>query len=71
MSVTTARPAFGGRLHQPEFYANVSAIVAFLRPTETLRTIANHLNTAGFKTPSGLDWTRERVAVYIRCNKSN
>lgn len=69
MSILIVKPTFGGRLNTPQYYSSVDSICRMLRPAATLRTIANHLNAAGFKTPSGLIWDRQRVANYLR-NKS-
>jgi hypothetical protein len=69
MSTFKAAPAFGGKHNLPAYYATVDSIIAVLRPASSLRLIAAHLNTHGFKTPSGMDWSRDRVANYIR-NKS-
>lgn len=66
MSVLKALPKFGGKKNNPAYYASVDSIVGLLRPAATLRTIAEALNTAGFLSPSGLSWTRERVSCYIR-----
>lgn len=59
-------PSFGGKLQSPEFYASVNSIIATLRKRATIRTIANHLNRAGFSTPTGLSWTKSRLANYLR-----
>jgi hypothetical protein len=69
MSTQLAPPSFGGKLNTSSYYANVNSIISVLRGASTLRTIAAHLNGMGFLTPSGLVWSRERVATYIR-NKS-
>jgi hypothetical protein len=61
-----AVPQFGGRLNVPAYYESVNSIIQTLRPHATLRVIAAHLSTAGFLTPSGKEWSRERVAAYIR-----
>ena len=71
MTTLQSRPSFGGKLKQPEFYASVDSILAVLRPTATLRVMAEHLNRAGFTTPSGLIWTRSRVASYLRTTTLN
>lgn len=67
MHVTyTTRPSFGGRLRTQTYYEGVNSIIHNMRPLATLRTIAKHLNTAQFLTPSGLQWNRERLANYLR-----
>jgi hypothetical protein len=66
MSALHATPRFGGKLNNPAYYDSVSGVIRVLRPASSLRIIANHLNKAGFQTPSGLVWNRERVANYIR-----
>ncbi len=66
MSVLPAIPQFGGRLMTPAYYQAVASIIGVLRPASTLRTIAHHLNGAGFTTPTGLAWTRDRLANYLR-----
>lgn len=60
-----ARPSFGGRQNVTLYYESVSKVIQVLRPTATLRVIADHLNSAGFLTPSSLPWTKQRVATYI------
>lgn len=66
MSIHKAVPAFGSRLNTQPYYDSLNAIIATLRPATTLRTIADHLNSAGFTTPSGKPFTRERVANYLQ-----
>lgn len=61
-----AVPQFGGKLNLPAYYESVNSIIQTLRPQATLRLVAAHLTTAGFLSPSGKEWTRERVAAYIR-----
>lgn len=61
-----APPAFGKQLRTPDFYEQCDDIVRALRPMSTLRTIANHLNSLGIRTASGLEWNRERVSQYVR-----
>lgn len=63
-----AAPAFAGRHNNPDYYEKVSSIIAVLRGKCTLRVIAQHLNGADFRTPSDMEWTRTRVADYIRNN---
>jgi hypothetical protein len=69
MSSFKAAPAFGGKHNTQHYYTCINSILAVLRPASSLRVIGNHLNTHGFKTPSGLEWNRDRVATYIRNNK--
>jgi len=59
-------PSFGGKLQSAEYYVGVNAIIATLRKMATIRTIADHLNRAGFVTPTGLSWTKDRLANYLR-----
>lgn len=66
MPVLNARPKFGGRLNVDSYYRQTSEIIKVLRPTASLRIISDHLNGQGFKTPTGLDWNRDRLANHIR-----
>lgn len=66
MSEYLAIPAFGAALRTPDYYAKILAILAVLRPAATLRVCAAHLNSAGFTTPSGKPFTRERVANFLQ-----
>jgi hypothetical protein len=66
MRVQNAIPAFGKPLRMPDYYVAVDGVISILRPYSTLRTVSNHLNAQGLKTPTGLEWNRERVAQYIR-----
>jgi hypothetical protein len=59
-------PSFGGKLQSPAYYAGCNSIIATLRKMATLRTISNHLNRAGFLTPTGLEWNKDRLANYLR-----
>ena len=61
---------FGQKLHTADYYSDILGIVSVLRPMSSLRTIAQHLNNLGFSTPSGLPFTRDRVATFIRNNSS-
>lgn len=65
MPALLATPRFGGPRNVPSYYSDLNSIVRVLRPVSTLRTIATHLNVQGFQTPSGLEWTRERLANYL------
>lgn len=66
MSNYNARPGFGKPRCIPAYYVAINSCLAVLRPVATLQTIAQHLNTAGFTSPSGLPWTKQRVATYLR-----
>jgi hypothetical protein len=68
MSSFKAAPAFAGRHNTPDYYKIVSNILRTLRGKTTLRTMADHLNGCDLLTPSGMPWTRTRVADYIRNN---
>lgn len=61
-----ATPQFGGKLNTAAYYDSINSIIKVMRPMATLRTVASHLNTAQFLTPSGLTWNRERLANYLR-----
>jgi hypothetical protein len=70
MSQTYARrPGFGTRLCEDEYYKRVDAIIETLRPTATRAVIAQHLNRAGFATPRGLPFDRQRLGNYMRRTK--
>jgi hypothetical protein len=66
MSALQAKPAFGAKKMLPEYYSAVNSILAVLRPVATLRVMAAHLNNAGYSTPSGLPFDRQRLAAYLR-----
>jgi hypothetical protein len=66
MHALQAKPAFGGKKKTNQYYEACNGIINVLRSTSTLRTIAQHLNSAGFRTPSDLIWDRQRVATYLR-----
>lgn len=68
MSLYDARPAFSAPRKSPAYYADVSAIIRTLRPMASLKTMAHHLNSAGLKTPSGNDWTRDSVSNFARAH---
>lgn len=61
-----AIPAFGQPLKKPDYYSTCDGIISTLRPYSTLRTVANHLNSLGLRTPSDREWSRMHVANYIR-----
>lgn len=59
-------PIFGAKLRDSAYYAQVSNIIRILRKQSSLRIIGDHLTRQGFTTPSGLVWTKARVADYIK-----
>ena len=59
-------PTFGGKLRDSRYYTEVGNIIRILRTKSSLRIIASHLASQGFTTPSGLPWTKGRVAEFIR-----
>lgn len=61
-----ARPAFASKKMQPAYYAQITAYVQSLQPTKTLRQIADLLNQAGYRSPTGLPFDRQRVANIMR-----
>jgi hypothetical protein len=61
-----ARPEFGKPLMQPAYYASVRAFVESLRETTTQRNIADQLNRAGYRSPTGKPWDRQKVANFLR-----
>jgi len=61
-----AIPRFSGKLNVPAYYTAVLQVINTLRPLATLRTVATALNSAGFTTPSGLPFTRDRVQAFLR-----
>lgn len=63
------RPRFGARLCKDEYYLRVDAIIATLRETASRSVIAAHLNRAGFSTPRGLPFDRQRLGNYLRRTK--
>lgn len=71
MRVENAKPAFGGRLKTPDWYASLNSVIRVLRDHSTLRTICQHLNANHFTTPSGLPWTRDRLSAYLKGNDIN
>ena len=66
MSTLQAKPGFGTPKMEPAYYEMCDSIVRTLRPMATLRTIAQHLTSAGFRTPNGHSWDRQKVATYLR-----
>lgn len=64
-----SRPGFGVRLCTDEYYLRVDAIIATLRNTASRSVIASHLNRAGFQTPRGLPFDRQRLGNYLRRTK--
>lgn len=70
MSQAYARPpGFGTKLCTDDFYQKIDAILAVLRPTASRAVMAQHLNRAGFRTPRGLPWDRQRLGNYLRRTK--
>lgn len=69
MSSMHAIPSFGRPLRSESYYELCDGLVNALRPHSSLRAVAEHLQAAGLRTPSGKDWTRLRVAGYIRNRK--
>lgn len=61
-----ATPAFHGKLRTADFYEAVNTTIRQHRRTATLREIAEKLNAKLLTTPSGLVWSRSRVANYLR-----
>jgi hypothetical protein len=66
MSTLYAKPGFGTPKMAPAYYEQIDGIIRVLRPMSTLRIIATHLTNAGFRTPNGLSWDRQKVATYLR-----
>lgn len=66
MSQYDTRQIFGARRKSPRYYDDVVAIVRTLRPTATLNTIAQHLNSLAIKTPMDRSWTKESVSNFAR-----
>jgi len=66
MHATNARPGFGTKLKQPDYYVQTRAFIESLRPTTTLRGIATLLNKHGYRTPKDLPFDRQGVANFIR-----
>ena len=72
MSISApVRRTFGGKTKSDEYFKAVNAVIAVLRPYSTLRTISEHLNSQHLTTPTGLPWTKQRVATYLRGNVIN
>lgn len=61
-----AKPGFGTPLQLPDYYEAISLIVSTLRSQSSLRKIALHLNASGFRTPTGMEFTKTHVANFIR-----
>jgi hypothetical protein len=66
MSLQKPVPEFGKPLQDANYYITTDGILNTLRPYSTLRKCAQHLNSIGLRTPSGLEWHRMHVANYIR-----
>jgi hypothetical protein len=69
MVIQNAAPGFGSKLKTPDYYSQVGDIISVLRGHSTLRTIAAHLTAQGFTTPTGLPFTRDRLATFLKQNK--
>ena len=63
---TNRSPSFSGKLKEDDFYISINGVVRTLRPYTSLSQIAAHLQRMGFRTASGLDWNKSRIAGYIR-----
>lgn len=61
-----SRPCFGGKLRIESYYDTIKQAIRALRHTVTNREIARRLNAREWTTPSGLPWTRQRVATFIK-----
>ena len=61
-----ARPAFASKKMQPDYYVQIQSFIKSLQSTKTLRQIADLLNQAGYRTPSGLPFDRQRAANIMR-----
>jgi hypothetical protein len=67
MSFALARPPeFGGKLQTDQYYAQTNQIISTLRGKATIRTICDHMNACGIKTPTGLTWNRVRLTNYLQ-----
>lgn len=66
MSMLQARPGFGTKKMLPIYYSQIDGIVRVLRPVCTLRVIAQHITQAGFKTPNGHVFDRQKLSTYLR-----
>ena len=62
-------PGFGTPLRSDDYYQKINAIIAVLRPTATRAVMAQHLNRAGFTTPRGLPFNRQRLGNVMRRTK--
>ena len=63
---TNRPPSFSGKLKEDDFYISINGVVRTLRPYTSLSQIAAHLQRMEFRTASGLDWSKSRLAGYIR-----
>jgi len=66
MDHQNAIPGFGKPLKTPQYYTQIRAYIDTLRPKATLRTIADSLNRAGFRTPTDLPFSRQTVSNFMR-----
>lgn len=63
-----ASPGYGARLRTPEFYSQINNTVNVLRGRVSLAVIAQHLTNQKFTTPSGKEWTKNRLSAYLKSN---
>jgi hypothetical protein len=63
-----AAPGYGAKLKMPEFYALLNSTINVLRGRVSLAVIAQHLANQKLETPSGKDWTKDRLASYLKSN---
>lgn len=66
MSEIKSCPQFGGKLNVSTYYENVSRIINHMRGKFTLRAICYQLNAENYRTPTGLEFNRSRLANFIR-----
>ena len=64
--IKSCPPSFGGRHNTASYYEDVSRCIASMRGKFTLRAMCFHLSAQGYKTPSGLEFNRSRLANFIR-----
>lgn len=62
----SVRPQFGKPRMAPAYYLLVDDVIRNLRPTSTLRAIADALTEQGYRTPAGHAWSRQMVSTYVR-----
>jgi hypothetical protein len=66
MSQYDTRQVFGAPRKSEKYYADCRTVISTLRPTASLNTIAQHMNSLGMKTPMNRDWTKESVSNFAR-----